>query len=153
MRLKIDKILVKSTKWGLFISHLRWWEEHLVVVFAIFVETRCSWKGQNPRLPKKNRLRPPHSKSTQKYSLGHSEPDAQKHSKSTPWGTFRPASLGTPVNGGRDRNTSVHNLQAIVHEFQRVALSPQELPFGTSPHRTRRRGRPPRRAQSIRGGW
>ena len=38
-----------------------------------------------------------------KHSLGHSEPDAQKHSKSTPWGTFRPGALGTPVNGGRDR--------------------------------------------------
>ena len=64
-----------------------------------------------------------------KHSLGHSEPGAQKHSKSkvpkntqkarcpktlkkqgaqkhsqsTPWGTFRPGPLGTPVNGGWDR--------------------------------------------------
>ena len=40
-----------------------------------------------------------HSKNT---LLGHSEPGAQKHSKSTPchWGTFRPGPLGTPVNGG-----------------------------------------------------
>ena len=28
------------------------------------------------------------SKSSKKHSLGHSEPGAQKHSKSTPWGTF-----------------------------------------------------------------
>ena len=26
--------------------------------------------------------------------------------KSTPWGTFRPGHRSTPVNGGRDRNTS-----------------------------------------------
>ena len=44
-------------------------------------------------------------KPLKKHSLGHSEPEAQKHSKSTPWGTFRPGPLGTPVNGGRDRNT------------------------------------------------
>ena len=41
-----------------------------------------------------------HSK---KHSLGHSEPGAQKHSKSTPWGTFGRRPLNTPVNGGRDR--------------------------------------------------
>ena len=29
---------------------------------------------------------------------------SQKHSKSTPWGTFLPVPLNTPVNGGRDRN-------------------------------------------------
>ena len=46
---------------------------------------------------------------------GHSEPGAQKHSKSTPWGTFRFGPLGTPVNGGRDRkhrwvSSSSHNV-------------------------------------------
>ena len=30
------------------------------------------------------------TKSTQKHSLGHSEPGAQKHSRSTPWATFQP---------------------------------------------------------------
>ena len=43
-------------------------------------------------------------KTLKKHSLGHSEPGAQKHSKSTPWGTFWPGPLSTPVNGGRDRN-------------------------------------------------
>ena len=37
--------------------------------------------------------------------MGHSEAGAQKHSKNTQWGTFRPGPLSTPVNGGRDRNT------------------------------------------------
>ena len=45
-------------------------------------------------------------KALKKHSLGHSEPSAQKHSKSTPWSTFRPGPLGTLVNGGRDRNPS-----------------------------------------------
>ena len=36
--------------------------------------------------------------------FGHSEASAQNHSKCTPWGTFRPGPLNTPVNGGRDRN-------------------------------------------------
>ena len=40
-----------------------------------------------------------------KHSLGHSEAGAQKHSKSTSWGTFRPGPLSTPVNGGRDRKS------------------------------------------------
>ena len=40
------------------------------------------------------------------HSLGHSEAGAQKHSKSTLWGTFQPEPLGTPVNGARDRKTS-----------------------------------------------
>ena len=34
----------------------------------------------------------------------HSKAIAQKHSKSTPRGTFRPGALSTLVNGGRDRN-------------------------------------------------
>ena len=42
-------------------------------------------------------------KALKKHSSGHSEAGAQKHSKSTPWGTFRP--LGTPVNGGWHRNS------------------------------------------------
>ena len=37
-------------------------------------------------------------KTLKEHSLGHSEPGAQKHSSSTPWGTFRPGPLGTPVN-------------------------------------------------------
>ena len=37
------------------------------------------------------------SRSAKKHS-------AQKHSKSTLWDTFWPGPLGTPVNGGRDRN-------------------------------------------------
>ena len=36
----------------------------------------------------------------------------QKHSKSTPWGTFLPGSLGTP--GGRDRNSHAH-VGIIIH--------------------------------------
>ena len=43
-------------------------------------------------------------KALKKHSLGHSERGAQKHSKSTPGGTFRPGPLSTPVNGGWDRN-------------------------------------------------
>ena len=38
-------------------------------------------------------------KALKKRFLGHSGAGAH----STPWGTFRPGSLGTPVNGGRDR--------------------------------------------------
>ena len=44
------------------------------------------------------------TKHSEKHSLGHSEPGAQKHSKSTPWDTFRPGPF--PVNGGRDRSAS-----------------------------------------------
>ena len=39
----------------------------------------------------------------------HSEPSAQKHSKNTPWGTFWPGPLSTPVNGGRDRKSVLQN--------------------------------------------
>ena len=49
-----------------------------------------------------------------KHSLGHSEASAQKHSKgteSTPWGTFRPGPLGTPVHGGRDRDKMPSRLE------------------------------------------
>ena len=47
-------------------------------------------------------------KALKKHALGHSEPGAQKHSKSTPWGTFWPGPLTTPVNGGRERNSGVY---------------------------------------------
>ena len=50
------------------------------------------------------------------HSLGHSEPDAQKHSKSTPWGTFRPGPLGTPVSGGRDRNSRLKSVSVLSRE-------------------------------------
>ena len=40
-------------------------------------------------------------KALEKHSLGHSEAGARNHSTSTPWGTFRPRPLSTPVNGGR----------------------------------------------------
>ena len=39
-------------------------------------------------------------------ALWHSEAIAQNRSKNTPWGTFRPGPLSTPVNGGRDRKTT-----------------------------------------------
>ena len=42
-------------------------------------------------------------KKAKKHSLGHSEAGAQNCSKSTLWGTFRPAPRSTPVHGGRDR--------------------------------------------------
>ena len=42
-------------------------------------------------------------KELKKHFLGHSEPGAQKHSKSTPWADFWLGSLGTPVNCVRDR--------------------------------------------------
>ena len=45
-------------------------------------------------------------KALKKHSFGHSEAIAQKHSKSTPWGTFPPGALDTPVDGGRDRKFS-----------------------------------------------
>ena len=41
-------------------------------------------------------------KALKKHSLGHSEPGAPTHSKSTPEGTFWPGPLSTPVNGGWD---------------------------------------------------
>ena len=41
-------------------------------------------------------------KALKKHSLEHSEPGAQKRSKSTPWGTFRPGPLGTPVDWDRN---------------------------------------------------
>ena len=44
-------------------------------------------------------------KALKKHSLGHSEAGAQKHSKSTPWGSFQPGPPSTPVNGCRDRNS------------------------------------------------
>ena len=43
-------------------------------------------------------------KALTKHSVGHSEPGAQKHSKSTRRGTFRPGPLSTPVNGSGDCN-------------------------------------------------
>ena len=36
--------------------------------------------------------------------FGHSEPGAEKHSKSTPWALSGPVPKSTPVNGGQDRN-------------------------------------------------
>ena len=41
------------------------------------------------------------AKKTKKHSKNTPEPVPQKHSKSIPWGTFRPRPLVTPVNGGR----------------------------------------------------
>ena len=46
-------------------------------------------------------------KHLKKHSLGHSEPGAQKHSKSTPWGTFRPGPLSTPVKSVWDRKNNL----------------------------------------------
>ena len=45
-------------------------------------------------------------KALKKHSQGHSEPGAQKHSKRTPWGTFQPRPLSTPVNVTRSRPQS-----------------------------------------------
>ena len=54
-------------------------------------------------------------KPLKKHSLGHSEPGAKKHSKSTPRGTFRPGPLGIPVkfNGGRDRNQRLKKFKIL----------------------------------------
>ena len=68
-------------------------------------------------------------KALEKHSLGHSEAGAQNHSKSTPWGTFRPGPLSTPVNGIRDRNSRVKSdflglaISGIVRSSQNPYLS------------------------------
>ena len=49
-------------------------------------------------------------KAVEKHSLGHSEAGAQNHSTSTPWGTFWPGPLSTPVNG-QDRNLRAQRLK------------------------------------------
>ena len=46
-------------------------------------------------------------------------PRGPKHLKSTPRGTFRPGPLGTPVNGGRDRNVN----EVLIREKQEISQS------------------------------
>ena len=48
-------------------------------------------------------------KALKKHSLGHSEPGP----KSTPWGTFRPGALSSPVNGGRNRKAMRPRSRAV----------------------------------------
>ena len=62
-------------------------------------------------------------KALKKHSLGHSEAGAQKHSKSTAWGTFRPGPLGTPANGGRDRNICEGNLILLTKEAKVLEIA------------------------------
>ena len=50
--------------------------------------------------------------------MGHSEAGAQKRSKNTPWGTFWPGPLGTPVNGGQGRNLMVSNMHKKQRPFK-----------------------------------
>ena len=66
--------------------------------FRIFFIFFCSGRGKGEPEAKKRQ------KTLRKHSFGRSEPGAQKHSKSSPGGTFRPGPLSTPVNGGWDRN-------------------------------------------------
>ena len=47
--------------------------------------------------------------------------------KSTPWGTFRPGPLGTPVNGGRDRNSCLFWETAARNTIPRVLFRRREL--------------------------
>ena len=56
-------------------------------------------------------------KTLEKHSLGHSEAGAQNHSKSTPWSTFRPGPLSSPVNGGQDRNTNGRSSASAYCDF------------------------------------
>ena len=53
-------------------------------------------------------------KALKKHSVGHSEPGAQKHSKSTTWGTFRPGPLSTPVNSGKEKTHKHKQICGIV---------------------------------------
>ena len=50
-------------------------------------------------------------------AFGHLARSAQKHSKSTPWGTSQPGSLGTPANGGQDSQLFLVDVSDIFYFF------------------------------------